>query len=104
MMGRVAKEAREIRTNDRELKAIAMIQKALETLDTQERGRVLTFCIDRARQDFERGLKAAEVGDAEKQRAANAAQARRVKEAVPAVLEPLHSSVPLPQQDFLQPV
>jgi len=54
-MGRRAeKEKREIRVGDPELKAIAAIHRALADLDTQAVGRVLTFCIDRARQDFER--------------------------------------------------
>jgi len=48
------KEQREIRVGDPELKAIAAIQRALAGLDTQAVGRVLTFCIDRARQDLER--------------------------------------------------
>lgn len=53
-MVRAAKELREIRTNDPELKAISAIQKALGSLDSQAASRVLTFCIDRARQDYER--------------------------------------------------
>jgi len=44
----------EIRTADVELQAIHFIQRALVGLDAQAVGRVLTFCIDRARQDFER--------------------------------------------------
>jgi len=81
-MARAPKDEREIRTNDKELKAIHAIQKALSGLDTQSAGRVLTFCIDRARQDFESGLKA-EVGQA--------AKARSVKERIPDVLEPAHT-------------
>ena len=46
-----AKDEREIRTNDPELKAINMIRKAIAGLDTQPALRVLHFCIDRVRDD-----------------------------------------------------
>lgn len=84
---RAAKGDREIRTGDKELKAIHTIQKVLAGLDTQSAGRVLTFCIDRARQDFEQGLKA-DVGQAAK---------RLTKEAVPAVVEPAHQAASVPE-------
>lgn len=80
------KEQREIRTADKELKAIHAIQKALDGFDSQEAGRVLTFCIDRARQDFERGLKA-QVGEAA---VAAASKTRKVIE------EPSSEAAPSP--------
>jgi len=91
---KLSKSEYQIKTNDQELKAIYAIQKALSSLDPQAAGRVLTFCIDRARQDFERGLKA-EVGQA--------AKARILKEAIPEALEPLNTSAPVPEPDALQP-
>jgi hypothetical protein len=53
------------KTDDGEVKAIIAIRKALEGLDVQSKGRVLTYLIDRARQDFEDSTKAL-VGNAAK--------------------------------------
>ena len=81
-----------VKTTDQELKAIVAIQKALEPLDTQSAGRVLTFCIDRARPDFERvGFNHAQT------------KTRNVKEVLPLVESP-HSELPLPEPAALQPV
>ena len=82
---KLPKAEREIRTNDHELKAIHSIQKALGSLDAQAAGRVLTFCIDRARQDFERGLKT-QVGQAAN-RVSEPDQYTRPLDAPPAMAE-----------------
>ena len=50
----VPKEDREIRTADKELKAIHAIQRALTGLDAQAASRVMMFCLDRARDNYEK--------------------------------------------------
>jgi len=45
---------REIRTSDLELKAIHKIRAALAGLDAEAQARVMTFCLDRARDEYQK--------------------------------------------------
>jgi hypothetical protein len=75
------------KTDDGEVKAIIAIRKTLDGLDVQSKGRVLTYLIDRARQDFEESTKAL-VGNAARLGAGTAN--------VPKVMEPEPEPEPVP--------